>query len=82
MNAVILRPLVNEKSMGLTKDGMYTFEVGKDATKQQIEKVVNHSAPSAEALLKRIVAKMDPENSARTAPDDVAAIAVRREEGQ
>lgn len=37
---VILRPLINEKSMGLTKTGFYTFEVGKNATKDQIAKVV------------------------------------------
>jgi phosphoserine phosphatase RsbU/P len=44
--------------------------------------VLDHSAPSAEALLKRIVAQTAPENSAKTAPDDVAAIAVRREDRQ
>lgn len=37
---VILRPLINEKSMGLTKTGFYTFEVGKDATKPQIAKLI------------------------------------------
>ena len=44
--------------------------------------VLDHSAPSAEALLKRIVAQTAPENSAKTAPDDVAAIVVRREDLQ
>ena len=37
---IILRPLINEKSMGLTKIGLYTFEVAKNATKDQIAKVV------------------------------------------
>lgn len=37
---IILRPLINEKSMGLTKTGFYTFEVAKSATKDQIAKVV------------------------------------------
>ena len=37
---VILRPLITEKSMGLTKTGFYTFEVVKSATKDQIAKVV------------------------------------------
>lgn len=37
---VILRPLINEKSMGLTKLGFYTFEVTKGATKDQIAKDV------------------------------------------
>jgi phosphoserine phosphatase RsbU/P len=51
-------------------------------TPEQLEKALDHSAPSAEALLKRIVAQTAPENSAKTAPDDVAAIAVRREDPQ
>lgn len=37
---IILRPLINEKSMNLTKIGLYTFEVGKGSTKEQIAKVV------------------------------------------
>lgn len=37
---IILRPLINEKSMGLTKIGLYTFEVAKTASKDQIAKVV------------------------------------------
>jgi large subunit ribosomal protein L23 len=37
---VILRPLVSEKSMGLTKTGFYTFEVARAATKEQIAAVV------------------------------------------
>jgi len=37
---VILRPLINEKSMGLTRIGLYTFEVDRGATKDQIAKVV------------------------------------------
>jgi serine phosphatase RsbU (regulator of sigma subunit) len=49
---------------------------------EPLEKVLDHSASSAEALLKRIVAQTAPKNSATTAPDDVAAIAVRREHRQ
>lgn len=37
---VILRPLINEKSMGLTKTGFYTFEVAKSAKKPQIAKII------------------------------------------
>jgi len=59
-----------------TKDERYRV------TPDQLENVLDHSAPSADALLKRIVAKTDPENSAKTAPDDIAAIAVRREGSQ
>lgn len=49
-------------------------------TPEQLEKALDHSAPSADALLKRIVAQTAPTDSAKTAPDDVAAIAVRRED--
>lgn len=37
---VILRPLISEKSMGLTKTGFYTFEVAKSATKEQIAAII------------------------------------------
>ena len=37
---VILRPLISEKSMGLTKTGFYTFEVAKSATKAAVAKIV------------------------------------------
>jgi sigma-B regulation protein RsbU (phosphoserine phosphatase) len=47
-----------------------------------LEEILSNSAPSAEALLKEVLAQTDPANSATTAPDDVAAIAVRREGGQ
>jgi len=68
----------------LYTDGLFRW--AKDerhrVTPEQLEKVLDHSAPSAEALLKRIVAQTAPANSAKTAPDDVAAIAVRREDRQ
>lgn len=66
----------------LYTDGLFRW--AKDerhrVTPGQLEKVLDHSAPTAEALLKRIVSETIPENSANTAPDDVAAIAVRRED--
>jgi large subunit ribosomal protein L23 len=37
---VILRPLISEKSMGLTKTGFYTFEVARSSTKEQIAATV------------------------------------------
>lgn len=37
---VIIRPLINEKSMGLTRTGLYTFEVDKGANKDTIAKAV------------------------------------------
>jgi sigma-B regulation protein RsbU (phosphoserine phosphatase) len=48
---------------------------------KQLQKMLDHSAPSAEALLKAILVQTTPENfadSGNTAPDDIAAIAVRR----
>jgi phosphoserine phosphatase RsbU/P len=51
-------------------------------TPQQLEKILSRSIPSAEALLKQVLAQTAPENSATTAPDDLAAIAVRREDRQ
>jgi serine phosphatase RsbU (regulator of sigma subunit) len=59
-----------------TKDERYRV------TAKQLENVLDHSVTSAEAVLNRIVAQTVPENSAKTAPDDVAAIAVRREDRQ
>jgi serine phosphatase RsbU (regulator of sigma subunit) len=68
----------------LYTDGLFrwTKDERHRVTPGQLEKILDHSAPSAEALLKRIVAQTAPKNSAKTAPDDVAAIAVRREERQ
>ena len=68
----------------LYTDGLFrwTKDERHQVTPGQLEKVLDHSAPTAEALLKRIVAQIAPENSAKTAPDDVAAIAVRREDRQ
>jgi len=37
---VLLRPIVTEKSMGMTNEGRYTFEVRKSATKQEIAEAV------------------------------------------
>lgn len=33
---ILLRPIISEKSMKLAERGLYTFEVGKEATKLQI----------------------------------------------
>jgi large subunit ribosomal protein L23 len=37
---VLLRPVITERSMGETGSGRYTFEVVKDATKQEIAAAV------------------------------------------
>lgn len=49
---------------------------------RQLEQMLDHCAPSAEALLQTILVRTASGNSAKTAPDDVAAIAVRRADGQ
>src|SRR3989344_2879867 len=37
---ILLKPLVNEKSMMLIKQNLYTFAVSKDAPKEAIKKIV------------------------------------------
>lgn len=37
---MIKRPYISEKSMGLTKMGLYTFEVDRNTTKEQIARLV------------------------------------------
>jgi large subunit ribosomal protein L23 len=39
---IIKKPIVTEKSLGITKDNKYTFEVAKEATKQQIKAAIKH----------------------------------------
>ena len=47
---IILRPLLNEKSMALTALGQYTFEVPRDANKTEI-------ADALEQILKELYPK-------------------------
>src|SRR5215831_973486 len=89
---LIKRAAFNETAVGLEPgdafllytDGLFrwTKDERHRVTPEQFEKMLDHSAPSADALLKHIVAQTAPKNSAKTAPDDVAAIAVRREDRQ
>src|SRR6266446_65742 len=89
---MIKRPAFTETAIDLEPgdafllytDGLFrwTKDERHRVTPRKLEKILDHSAPSAEALLKRIVTQTTPENSAKTAPDDVAAIAVRREDRQ
>jgi large subunit ribosomal protein L23 len=37
---MLIRPLINEKSMGLTRSGFFSFEVSKNSTKSVVEKLV------------------------------------------
>jgi phosphoserine phosphatase RsbU/P len=47
-------------------------------TPQQLEKVLDHSAPTAETLLKRILERVTPKNAEDSLSDDTTALAVRR----
>jgi len=86
---MIKRAVFNETPVGLEPgdafllytDGLlrWTKDERHRVTPEELEKVLDHSAPSAEALLKGILSQTTPADSAKTAPDDVAAIAVRRE---
>jgi large subunit ribosomal protein L23 len=40
MRAIILKPLINEKSMMLAKGEFYTFLIDLDATKDQVAKII------------------------------------------
>jgi large subunit ribosomal protein L23 len=40
MRALILKPLINEKSMALAKGDFYTFLIDLDASKDQVAKIV------------------------------------------
>jgi sigma-B regulation protein RsbU (phosphoserine phosphatase) len=66
----------------LYTDGLFRWAKDERHRVTPEQLVLDHSAPSAEALLKQIVAQTAPGNSAKPAPDDVAAIAVRREDRQ
>src|SRR5215510_3667925 len=87
---LIKRTAFNETLIGLEPgdafllytDGLFRWTKNERhrVTPEKLEKVLDHSTPSADVLLKHIVAQTPLENSAKTAPDDVAAIAVRRED--
>jgi phosphoserine phosphatase RsbU/P len=47
-------------------------------TPQQLEKMLDHSALTAEAFLKRILAQATPNNTENSLSDDLTALAVRR----
>jgi sigma-B regulation protein RsbU (phosphoserine phosphatase) len=49
---------------------------------KQLEQMLDHRSPSAEVLLRTILLQTAPGNSVKVAPDDLAAIAVRRATGQ
>ena len=64
----------------LYTDGLFGSRKGKQPrlTPQRLEKMLDHTAPSAEALLGRILTEAAPAKGEQALPDDVAALAVRR----
>ncbi len=40
LRTIIKRPIVTEKSLGVTKDNKFTFEVDRHATKTQIKQAI------------------------------------------
>lgn len=64
----------------LYTDGLFGAAKGERLrlTPERLERMLDHSAPSAEALLRGILNQAVPENSSDSLPDDVAALAVRR----
>src|SRR5213596_1939545 len=68
----------------LYTDGLFGSRKGKQPrlTPQRLEKMLDHTAPSAEALLGRILTEAAPAKGEEALPDDLAALAVRRVDGQ
>src|SRR5205809_3593654 len=64
----------------LFTDGLFGSRKGKQPrlTPQRLEKMLDHTAPSAEALLGRILTEAAPAKGEEALPDDLAALAVRR----
>ena len=64
----------------LYTDGLFGAAKGDRArlTPEQLAKMLNHSATSADALLRGILSQTAPDNGKDTLPDDMAALAVRR----
>jgi sigma-B regulation protein RsbU (phosphoserine phosphatase) len=68
----------------LYTDGLFrwTKDERRRFTPQQLEKMLDRSAPTAEALLKGVLAHAAPDSSVNTSPDDITVLAVRRMTGQ
>jgi sigma-B regulation protein RsbU (phosphoserine phosphatase) len=68
----------------LYTDGLFRWS--KDErhrlTPQQLEKMLDRSAPTAEALLRGVLAHAAPDGSVNTSPDDMTVLAIRRMGGQ
>ena len=68
----------------LYTDGLFrwTKDERRRLTPQQLEKMLDHSAPTADALLKGVLARAAPDGAMNSSPDDMTVLAVRRMTGQ
>jgi sigma-B regulation protein RsbU (phosphoserine phosphatase) len=68
----------------LYTDGLFgwTKDERRRLTPQQVKKMLDHSAPTAEALLKGVLAHTAPDSGGNTSPDDMTVLAVRRMAGK
>ncbi len=64
----------------LYTDGLFGWPKGerRRLTPERLKEMLDHSAPSAEALLKGILTQAAPDDARDALSDDVAALAVRR----
>ena len=64
----------------LYTDGLFGSSKNEERrlTPQELEKMLDHSAPTAEVLLKRILGRATPNNAEDSLSDDMTALAVRR----
>jgi len=68
----------------LYTDGLFRWTKDEQhrLTPQQLEKMLDHSAPTAETLLKGVLAHTAPNTAGLGLPDDMTVLAVRRIAGQ
>src|SRR2546426_5194274 len=68
----------------LYTDGVFrwTKDERRRLTPQQLEKMLDHSAPTADALLKGVLAHAAPDGAMNSSPDDMTVLAIRRMAGQ
>jgi serine phosphatase RsbU (regulator of sigma subunit) len=64
----------------LYTDGLFGSSKNEERrlTPQELEKMLDHSAPNAEVLLERILERATPNNAEDSLSDDMTALAVRR----
>ncbi len=74
---VIIRPLINEKSMKLTEGSWYTFVVGADATKDMIARTVKEQF-SVDPLAVRIINLTGKRKMQRTRKGYFTTLAIKK----